>query len=107
MSFLSEEAIDGLLKTGLELDKLEARVEELMGQVRKGELTPGQGRTELSQVEAAAHKVECDKVDAIYTSELHSGKDDAKKEKKDQLKRLEALFDKLEVQFKWLKTLEP
>lgn len=103
---LSQEAMDGLDKTALELDSLERRAEEVVKKLEQGLLTPGQARTELAQVEAAAHKVECDKVDAIYTSELHSGKETAKLEKKDQLKRLERLFERLEVLFNWVKGLE-
>lgn len=105
MSYLSQEAIEGLLKTSVEIDQLHERVDIIVAKVQKGEFTPGQGRTELSQIEAAGHKVESNKVDAIYTSELNTGKADAKAEKKTQLKRLEELFDKLEVHFKWLKRL--
>lgn len=107
MSYLSQEALNGLCGTSIELNGLEARVDDIVAKVQRGELTPGQGRTELSQVEAAGHKVECDKVDSIYTSELQTGKDEAKAEKKTQIKRLEQLFENLEVHFKWIKTLEP
>lgn len=105
MSYISQEALDGLSKTSAELDELEARVDEISEQVKRGELTAGQGTTQLAQIESAANKVECDKVDAIYTSELKSGKEEAKQEKKEQIRRLEKLFDKLEQRFKWLKTL--
>lgn len=106
MSYMSEEALSGLVKTSCEIEQLEARIDEIVANVRSGQLIPGQARTELSQVEAAANKVECNKIDSIYTSELNSGKAQAKDEKKEQLKRLEALFAKLEAQFQWLKTLD-
>mmetsp|Transcript_124639 Transcript_124639/g.202699 ORF Transcript_124639/g.202699 Transcript_124639/m.202699 type:complete len:300 (-) Transcript_124639:167-1066(-) len=106
MSVLSQEAMDALLRTQLELGGLEAKAEEVAARLQRHELTPGQARTELAQVEAAAHKVECDKVDSIYTSELQSGKDMAKTEKKEQLGRLERLFERLEVLFKWIKEVD-
>lgn len=104
---MSQEAIDGLCKTSMELSALEDEVERIVARLENGEITPGQARTQLSNIEAVGHKVECDKVDSIYTSELHSGKEMAKTQKKDQLKRLERLFERLEILFKWIKTLEP
>lgn len=106
MSVLSQEAMDALLRTQLELGALETKAEEVAARLQRHELTPGQARTELAQVEAAAHKVECDKVDSIYTSELSSGRDMAKTEKKEQLGRLERLFERLEVLFKWIKEVD-
>lgn len=105
MSLLSQEAFDGLAAVTVEITALEARVEEVRQQVVDGLLTPGQARTQLAQVEAQANKVECNKIDSIYTSELTSGKDEAKKSKKEQLQRIEKLLEKLEAEFKWLKSL--
>lgn len=95
----------GLEASSVELSSLEGRAEEVRRMVEDGTLTPGQGRTELAQIEAKAHKVESEKVDCIYTSELTSGKDDAKAEKKAQLQRLEKLFERLEEHFAWLKSV--
>merc|ERR1719386_671207 len=106
MSQLSTEAIQGLESSSMELSALETRVEEVSRMVLQGALTVGQARTQLAQVEAQANKVECNKIDSIYTSELNSGKIDAKAEKKAQLVRLENLAKRLEEQFAWLKTLE-
>lgn len=106
MSLLSEEAMEALMRIQKELGDLEARAEDVVARLQGSLITAGQARTELAQVEAAAHKVECDKVDSIYTSELNSGKDMAKTEKKQQLGRLERLFERLEALFKWIKEVE-
>jgi hypothetical protein len=104
MSYLSQEALDGLFKTGLEVASLEEQAEEISRRFDSGELTSGQAVTELAMVEAAANKVECEKVDSIYTGELNSGKDQAKALKKDQNKRLDALAAKFEDLFKKFKS---
>lgn len=104
MSYLSQEAIDGLFKTDKEVSSLEERAEDINRRFESGQLSAGQARTELANVEAAANKVECDKMDSIYTGELNSGKDQAKALKKDQTKRLDSLHTKFEELFKKFKS---
>eukprot|EP00913_Durusdinium_trenchii_P022285 g20938.t1 len=63
----------------------------------------GQVRTELAQLEAQAHKLECQGVDSVYTGDLDSGKADAKDLKKALLGRLESVLEMIEQTFGRLK----
>lgn len=104
MSYLSQEAIDGLFKTGEEVTSLEERAQDVNRRFDSGELTSAQAVSELAQVEAAANKVECKGIDSIYTGELNTGKDEAKALKKDQNKRLDSLHTKFEELFRKFKS---
>jgi len=106
LSALSAEAIAGLRETAGELERLQGTTEEIAFQLDCGTVTAVQARTELAQVESQAKRLECERVDAVYTSELSSGKAEAKSEKKDQLAKLEALFQRLEGLFARIKALE-
>merc|ERR1719181_710842 len=97
------EALNELLKTGNLIAALEDSIEEIVAKVKSGEMNPGEARTELSKVEGRAHKVEGNNIDEIKTSELNTGKVQAKDEKKNQLRRMEMLFETLETRFAWLK----
>lgn len=105
-SGLSEEAMAGLRRSAEELMVLEDRVEEIAFQLDCQSLTSGQARNELAHVEMQAKRLETQSVDAVYTSDLHSGKEAAKNAKKDQLARLESLFERLEVLFKKIRVAE-
>lgn len=59
----------------------------------------GKVKTELAQLESQAHKLESAGVDNIYTGDLASGKASVKEAKREQLRRLEALFTKIEGVF--------
>eukprot|EP00435_Cladocopium_sp_Y103_P001584 s2547_g1.t1 len=63
----------------------------------------GQARTELAQLEAEAHKLECQGVDNVYTGDLDSGKAEAKDLKKALLARLETVLERIEETFRRLK----
>lgn len=106
MSLLSQEAIDRMDASSAEISHLEQRAEDIARQLQHRQITAGQARTALAQVESAAHKVETEKVDAVYTSELNSGKAMVKSEKKEQLARLERFFERLDVIFQWIKRCE-
>ncbi|CAK0837818.1 unnamed protein product, partial [Prorocentrum cordatum] len=100
-SMHSSEAIAGLQRTEEQLSTLEATAAEIMQRLEMSEITTGQARTELCQVEAKANKLMMDGVDGIYTGELTSGSWGW--EKKAQISRLESLFDKLEGHFRVIK----
>lgn len=90
-----------------ELAGLERAAEEVVLQLDGGTLSCGQARTSLANVEARAHRLEADGVDGIYTSDLGSGKAQAKSEKKELLARLERLFSRLEASFQLINDVDP
>jgi len=100
-SVRSEEALHQLGEIEGRLVFIENRVLEIAALVRNGidasSLT--KVKTELAFLEAEANKLESKGVDNVYTSELNSGKIPAKETKKEQLRRLEALFVQIEDVF--------
>jgi len=98
----SVEAMAGLHRSAEELSVLEQRVKEIIAQFEQEVITAGQARTELALVENRAKQLECQSVDSVYTSDLHTGKTEVKCEKKKQLARLEELFATFEATFKKL-----
>lgn len=100
-SLKSEEAMHQLAQLDESLSRIEQQVAEIDGLSR---LPSGQGRnqmrTDLALLEAEANKLESKGVDSVYTSELVSGRDDAKNSKKALLRRLEALFVQIESIFR-------
>merc|ERR1719499_2948980 len=103
---MSKTAIADLTRSGAQLSDIESRVEEIRFQLDCKAIKPSQAKTDLAQLETQAKCLETTGVDSVYTSELNSGKAEAKSEKKDQLARLEALFQRLEGLFKKIKALE-
>merc|ERR1712062_195505 len=101
-SKLSQEAMNELRKCSLDLDSLEIRAEEVLRKLDAKALTFGQAKSELAKVEAQAKKLECDRVDGIYTSGLTTGKPVAKREKKAQLARISQLLDRLDAVFQYI-----
>lgn len=106
----SEQALGVLSDTRQELARIERRVAEVEGLLlgadassRTAAFNLGDLRTELAQLESQATQLEGGRVDAVYTSELSSGKEVAKEEKKSQLSRLEALFKRFERVFAAIK----
>jgi len=77
------------------------RVEEVEGLLQN---TPGQFdaglRNELAQLHGNANKLLATRIDAILTSELISGRDDARAIRKQLIKDVEKLIDKVEDQVK-------
>lgn len=69
-----------------------------------GVQTPGQFdaglRNELAQLHGNANKLLATRIDAILTSELISGRDDARAIRKQLIKDVEKLIDKVEDQVK-------
>lgn len=103
-SVKSENALTALNVIEVRLKQIEDRVAELDTFVRElGAHAPSgsflKPKSELAQLEADAHKLESTGVDNIYTSELESGKASAKETKKEQLRRLEVLFDRIDKVF--------
>lgn len=86
--------------------QIAGRVSELAGLCSEPEDQRGALRTELAALEAQAHKLECQGVDNVYTSELESGKADAKDLKKALLLRLEQIFKSIDDCFVRLKASE-
>lgn len=87
------------------LKRIENRVAELDKLVRGPNLPVNvlaKAKTELALIEADAHKLESSGVDNIYTGELESGKASAKETKKEQLRRLEALFSFIDEVFSYV-----
>eukprot|EP00746_Dinoflagellata_sp_MGD_P162134 gnl/MRDRNA2_/MRDRNA2_89558_c0_seq1.p1 gnl/MRDRNA2_/MRDRNA2_89558_c0~~gnl/MRDRNA2_/MRDRNA2_89558_c0_seq1.p1 ORF type:complete len:218 (+),score=56.50 gnl/MRDRNA2_/MRDRNA2_89558_c0_seq1:63-716(+) len=110
-SIVSEEALQKLSNTGDTLASIEARVEEvhaLLQSPEGGELSCeklGTLKTELSLLESQAKQLESTGVDSVYTGELNSGKALAKETKKQQLNRLDTLFEKFDGVFCVLKEM--
>lgn len=104
LSVRSQEAMSTLGHLQERLKKIENRVAELDALVRSPEAPSsiGKVKTELAMLEADAHKLESSGVDNVYTGELESGKDSAKEAKRDQLRRLEALFTCIDEVFQFI-----
>lgn len=106
-SIRSEEALSALNAIEIRLKQIEDRVADLDAFVRgPGPHTSGFGKakTELASLEADAHKLESTGVDSIYTGELDSGRASAKEKKKEELRRLEALFNRIDDIFRVIST---
>lgn len=102
-SVRSEEALNALLHTDCRLKTIEDRVAILEVNIKTAGSHPNgvsKAKIELAQLEADAHKLESAGVDNIYTGELESGKAPAKESKKEQLRRLEALFNRIDDIFR-------
>lgn len=102
----SLDALSQLAVAGVEVGRIEARVRGLAEEVEVPGCALGPIRTELAALEAAAHRLEAQGIDSIYTGELHTGKDEAKAQKKALLARLEALFDTVDRVFQRAKASE-
>jgi len=102
-SLLSEKALDQLHETNQELTETERRVNELEGQLNAGGKDVTDIRTQLAHLEASSKQLESGKVDEVYTGELSTGKEECRAQKKDQLRRLEVLFTRLEGIFAKIK----
>merc|ERR1712190_225019 len=93
MSAPSETALRKLNGTNIELSRIENRVKEIVSALDSlvvEEIAPL--KSELAQLETKAKQLEGKGVDDIYTSDLNSGKQLAKDEKKDMLCRFETLY---------------
>eukprot|EP00929_Paragymnodinium_shiwhaense_P103272 TRINITY_DN66660_c0_g1_i1.p1 TRINITY_DN66660_c0_g1~~TRINITY_DN66660_c0_g1_i1.p1 ORF type:complete len:482 (-),score=74.78 TRINITY_DN66660_c0_g1_i1:160-1605(-) len=120
LSLASEQALGQLAETSRDLLMIERRVGEVESLVldSDGRLAPlarippslfgtlGDVRSELAQLESRAKQLEGSKIDSVYTSELTTGKEAAREEKKSMLKRLEQLFVRFERVFRALKELQ-
>mmetsp|Transcript_18396 Transcript_18396/g.37478 ORF Transcript_18396/g.37478 Transcript_18396/m.37478 type:complete len:360 (-) Transcript_18396:110-1189(-) len=103
LSLPSSEALERLRATEEALARLEGELAAAAKDLESGTLEPAAGKARLAQIESEAKRLESRGVDDIPTSELNSGRQDAKDAKRHQLKRLEALFSRIEVLFKTLK----
>lgn len=102
-SVSSQGALAQLAAVEMEVLSVQHRVEELAALPLDTEEQRGQARTELAQLEAEAHKLECQGVDNVYTSDLDSGKAEAKDLKKALLSRIETVLERIEETFRRLK----
>lgn len=102
----SQGALSQLAAVEAEVVAVEERVRELATLDAASEEHRGRIRTELAQLEATAHKIECQGVDNVYTGELESGKAEAKEFKRSLLARLEKIFEVVDETFKRLKAAE-
>lgn len=101
-SVLSEEALAKLAASQGDIGILEEQVAEALKMLQGGDLDRiafSQLKTRVSQLEAEANKIMCHKVDDVQTSELSSGKAEAKDQKKQQIARLDVLFERIEEFF--------
>eukprot|EP00930_Biecheleria_cincta_P031099 TRINITY_DN21577_c0_g1_i1.p1 TRINITY_DN21577_c0_g1~~TRINITY_DN21577_c0_g1_i1.p1 ORF type:complete len:309 (-),score=46.21 TRINITY_DN21577_c0_g1_i1:259-1185(-) len=105
-SAVSQSAMCQLRDVEAQVAQVAGRVSELAGLCSEPEEQRVGLRTELATLEAQAHKLECQGVDNVYTSELESGKADAKDLKKMLLERLEQIFRNIEDCFEKLKASE-
>ena len=96
-SVSSQGALSQLAAVEMEVLSVQHRVEELAALPLDTEEQRGQARTELAQLEAEAHKLECQGVDNVYTGDLDSGKAEAKDLKKALLSRLETILERIEI----------
>mmetsp|Transcript_34704 Transcript_34704/g.79537 ORF Transcript_34704/g.79537 Transcript_34704/m.79537 type:complete len:274 (+) Transcript_34704:116-937(+) len=98
-------SLDKLNSLEHQLSSMETRVAEITALLKQGVQRTDivTLRTELAQLESRAKQLEGRGVDDIYTSELRSGREEAKAFKKDMLSRFEALFNLLEETFASLK----
>eukprot|EP00931_Biecheleriopsis_adriatica_P004688 TRINITY_DN106317_c0_g1_i1.p1 TRINITY_DN106317_c0_g1~~TRINITY_DN106317_c0_g1_i1.p1 ORF type:complete len:136 (+),score=51.65 TRINITY_DN106317_c0_g1_i1:43-408(+) len=102
-SELSEIALGQLSGTDSDLQAIEGRVSEIATAITAGSSDLSALKTELAQLESQAKQLETKGVDDVYTGELSSGKQLAKDSKKDMLRRLEKLFERMEAIFADLK----
>lgn len=105
-SAVSQSAMCQLREVEAQVAQIGGRVKELAGLCSDPEEQRASMKTELAALEAQAHKLECQGVDNVYTSELESGKADAKDLKKALLQRLEQIFVNIEDCFQKLKASE-
>lgn len=106
MSMLSKTAITDLSRSSAELAYIETSVEEIAAQLSSNAVNISQAKSNLGRLETQAKCLETTGVDSVYTSELQTGKVAAKSEKKEQLARLEILFDRFEEIFKQIRDEE-
>eukprot|EP00746_Dinoflagellata_sp_MGD_P133801 gnl/MRDRNA2_/MRDRNA2_67551_c0_seq4.p1 gnl/MRDRNA2_/MRDRNA2_67551_c0~~gnl/MRDRNA2_/MRDRNA2_67551_c0_seq4.p1 ORF type:complete len:455 (-),score=125.72 gnl/MRDRNA2_/MRDRNA2_67551_c0_seq4:138-1502(-) len=102
-SLASKEALQQLAISQGDLTILEEQLAEALQLLQDGDLdrvTFSQLKTHVSQLEAAANKLQDQKVDEVQTSELKSGKAEAKDQKKQQINRLDILFERIEDFFR-------
>lgn len=102
-SVQSQGALSQLAAVEVEVHSVQLRVEELAALPLDSEEQRGAVRAELAQLEAQAHRLECQGVDNVYTNDLDSGKADAKDLKKALLARLETVLELVERTFQRLK----
>lgn len=95
----SQDALLQLATVDASVSAIEKRVAEINTLSQREEEPAGPLRTELANLEARAHKIECQGVDNIYTGDLSSGKAEAKEMKKSLLIRLEKLFQLIDATF--------
>ncbi len=78
LSINSQEAVGELSQFAAEYNELVDATDEIENDFRTGGLTGHQARDRLAQCESKLNKLQEDKVDAIETSDLATGKQDAK-----------------------------
>eukprot|EP00927_Polykrikos_kofoidii_P060112 TRINITY_DN55176_c0_g1_i1.p1 TRINITY_DN55176_c0_g1~~TRINITY_DN55176_c0_g1_i1.p1 ORF type:complete len:463 (-),score=70.16 TRINITY_DN55176_c0_g1_i1:70-1458(-) len=112
-SVSSRQALSTLRHLDHDLERIESDVAGLLSASEAASRGPssssmsiGKVRAALAQLEAEGHKLESGGVDNVYTSDLNSGKDEAKLLKKSLLARLERLFESIENIFQLLKSAE-
>mmetsp|Transcript_66971 Transcript_66971/g.143218 ORF Transcript_66971/g.143218 Transcript_66971/m.143218 type:complete len:250 (-) Transcript_66971:48-797(-) len=103
-SVTSEKALQGLSEFDAALSALEAAATATEQQCRNGTAEVGALKTQLAQLEARAKQLE-GRVDDVHVSELNSGREQARVLKKDQLRRLEHLFEQVDGIFRLLAAL--
>mmetsp|Transcript_55739 Transcript_55739/g.104889 ORF Transcript_55739/g.104889 Transcript_55739/m.104889 type:complete len:425 (+) Transcript_55739:88-1362(+) len=105
LSLHSEHALNLLSDTHEQLLQIEQSVADitLALQGRVGLEQAMHLKSDLSQLEAKAKRLETKGIDDVYTGELNSGRQLAKDTKKDMLRRLEELFVIMEDAFRNIK----
>ncbi len=96
-SLASKQTVDTLQTIELQIVDLERQTSEHHDLIESGAELPPELRNKLAQLHGDANRILAVKVDAILTSDLNSGRDDARATRKALIKRLEALIERLEA----------
>jgi len=101
-SVRSQETVDTLQQIELELNSMKLQADDAEGVLKDppSDGLPPQLRNTLAQLHGDANKLLATRIDAILTSDLSIGKDDARAKRKQLIGVTEGLIDRLEGQVK-------
>ncbi|CAD7940405.1 unnamed protein product [Amoebophrya sp. A120] len=103
MSQPSQQTLELLQDLATQYNDLVERTNEIEAEFRAGQVTTGKATTDLSQIEAAANKLQEKGVDSVQIAELHSGKETARALRRSLNAGLESFFERLSDLFRDLR----